>query len=593
MQKSYPLSRQAYLHFTIMALLVILCLAIRFLALNALKESIYFSFLMPDEQYYHDWATDLLKNKSPARIFEYAPLPAYLLAFLYKITSVDINIFRVFNIFLNTFGCISIYFITKTFAGRNWSLLALAIAACSRELVFYSVVPLKTSLSFFLFAILTYLVILSLRHFSRLLLFFIGCIIGLSMMVRPNVLMLLPVVIATIIFFNENSLYNSKKAITLILIASGFICSTLPLPLHNYSSSKQFTLLPIQSGFLFYCTNNITNPTPFYSPVSFASSHPEEQGIHFTIEASKRTGKVMVGKQASRYWQLQVVREAIDNPFLYLNKLGKKALMLLNFSENGDHYNIGFISGFIPLFKTLPIQYCFIALIGFCGLVIGFFHSNTFRCLLCITLAYLTTLVLYSTGNRFNMPLLTILIPTSIWLCRYTCHLIKIRNFQRLSIVFAITLILIFTGRLNIEGAGDLSQHYNTIAFIYNQNRDSKNAVQNWEKSKYLKQSYSDIATLFLSGHYYQQFGPQKAIETLHSIPDTSFMSAAKYLTLGDIHLHHKKYQKALHYYQKSLDINSGQLRARKEIISILKNISPKDVEKEVENLSWIQQFYR
>ena len=571
--------------------LVVLALTLRLLALDAISESIYATFLLPDEQYYHDWAIEILQGKPSLHAFEYAPLPAYLLALIYKISSVDPINFRVANIFFNTLGCVFIYFIAKSLAGRNWALLALALAACSGELIFYSVVPLKTSLSFLLFAGVIHLVLLLLRHSSRILFFSLGIVLGLSAMVRPNVVILLPGIILVIIVFHESLLL--KKSLVPLLITGGFLFASLPLPLHNYLSSKHFSFLPVQSGFLFYCTNNIDNPTPFYRPVSFASSHPEEQGIQFTIEASKREQRALDSSQAAQYWQKQVIREALDHPQFFLKKLGLKTLMLFNFSENGDHYNIGFIRNIIPYFNMLLPQYWIVALLGYTAIVVGCFRSPQIKGLAIILCSYLLTLVLYSSGNRFNLPLLAIFIPASVWLCRHICQLFSTRKLREIVTITLLVVIFCFIGRLKVEGADDLSYHYNLLAFIHNKNNNSAKAVHYWEESKKLNQSYSDTPSLFLAGYYYQRYGKQKAIATLHSIPDNSFHGSAKYLTLGDIYKHHGQYDMAAQAYRKSLDINSGQLRARKELISILARIDPSRIGEEVATLKYIQTFYK
>ncbi len=592
MQKaSLPIQDNLY-HYIVFAFLLIAALGLRLLALEALSDSIYYDSLLPDEQYYHTWAVNILNGKDSVKAFEYAPLPAYLIALIYKCFSIDIHLIRIANIILNVFGCLSIYYISKILTGRNWALLALALAACSTELVFYSVVPLKTSLAFFLFAFLIFFVLRSLHHISYLQLYVIGLILGLLMTVRPNVVILLPILIPAILFFNKNKEIRTKKILTTILIVAGFFCSSIPLSLHNYLSSKQFSLLPVQSGFLFYCTNTINNPSPQYRPVPFASSHPDEQGIHFVIEASKREGKRFDDIEASRYWQLQVVSEAIESPNLMLKKLWQKTLMLFNFSENGDHYNIGVVRSIIPFFNMLHLQYWWFIIFGYTGLLIGSERSSEIRCLSLIFLAYLLTLFLYSTGNRFMLPLLAILIPVGVWNCSSVFHLVKEKKYSLLTGTILSMIVLTLIGRIDVEGTGDVSNHYNNLAFFYNQKGESRTAVNYWQKSVALNQTYSDIARLFLVGPLYQIEGSEKAIEILHDIPDNSFMAAAKYATLGDIYKHHQAEHKAFSAYKKSISINGGQIRVRKEIIAILAKKDPDKVHDEITQLKWIESFH-
>jgi tetratricopeptide (TPR) repeat protein len=170
----------------------------------------------------------------------------------------------------------------------------------------------------------------------------------------------------------------------------------------------------------------------------------------------------------------------------------------------------------------------------------------------------------------------------------------KLASLQYLNLA-AITVflgVLIFIGKISVEGDGDLSKHYNNLAFVYKENNDIESAVLYWQKSSQLNETYSDIASLFLAGYDYQRYGPQKAIERLESIPDNSFMSAAKYSTLGDIQKHHNRYRDALELYRKSISINFAQIRVREEIIVILSKLKSEEIQHEIKALEWVESFY-
>lgn len=583
----------SHINLAVFIFLAAAALILRFWALGEISESVYATSLLPDERYYHDWAVAILNGKPPEKAFEYAPLPAYLMALIYKVLSVDINHIRTANVLINTLGCLVVYSITLLLVNQRWALAALGMAACCRELVFYSVVPLKTSLSFFLFALLVYLTLLSIRRYSHLLLIATGTVLGLSMTVRPNVLILLPLLPCVIIFLNRSSMDRKKRLLVLLLTGIGFAGALLPLAIHNYHYSNQLSLVPVQSGFLFYCTNTVDNPTPLYRPVQFASSLPEEQGIHFTIEASRRTGKVMDTRQASSYWRFQVVQEAIDHPLQYLKKFRDKSLMLFSASENGDHYHIGFMSNFIPYFKMLQIRYWHFLVIGYAAMIIGWRKSKEIQCLATILSAYLITLLLYSTGNRFTLPLLALLIPAAAWLCNHLCNLTAARQYHKFALPFIVTALIVSIGRFPVQGTGDLSMHYNNLAFLHNQNGDTKSASRYWQQSANLKQTYSDVAVLFLAGDVYRHSGHRSTIKTLLSIADTSIMAAAKYATLGDIYLHHGQGREALTAYQKSLTFNSGQVRVRRALLPLLDQIAPHKAREEYEALQTTLEYYQ
>lgn len=583
-----------FLYNLLFFLLLLLAISLRLLALKALSETPYYTFLLPDERYYHDWALAVLKGQPIAETFEYAPLPAYFMALVYKIFSADIFFIRLSNILFNIAGCILVFLIARIIVGRYWALLSFAFAACSAELIFYAVVPLKTSLSFFLFALFIYLVLLSISTLSWKRVFAVGLVLGAAMTVRPNALVFLPFIIPVILYFNDELLSYSRMVLVGLIVFLGFICTALPLSLHNFSLTGKFAFLPVQSGFLSYCTNTVNNPTPFYRPVAFASSHPEEQGVHFVIEASKRQGKVLTAKQASRYWQLEVIKEAGREPQQAFEKIWMKTLMLFSYGENSDHYNLRVMAEIVPFFRILQIKFWVFMFFGYTGLVFGFRRSAAIRCISILCLAYLMTLLLYSTGNRFFLPVLAILIPSSTWFIQYVVEKISTpTDYKEVTRIGLLLLVFVFLGKMPVNGSGDLSKHYNTLAFAYKEKGNIDLALRYWQKSNERKETYSDVASLFLAGDDYQRYGPQKAIERLWRIPDSSFMSAAKYSTLGDIYKHHNNLQEALQSYRKSLAINFGQIRAREEITAILSVLNSEKLPGEINELEWVSNFYR
>ena len=573
--------------------ILLLAFSLRILALKALGESPYYTFLLPDERYYHNWALAILKGQPIAEIFEYAPLPAYFMAMVYKIFSTDIFFIRLSNILFNITGCILVFLTARIIVGRSWALLSFAFAACSAELIFYSVVPLKTSLSFFLFALFIYLVLLSIRTLSWKCVFAVGLTLGAAMTVRPNVLVFLPIIIPVILYFNDELFSYSRLVLIGVVVFLGFICTALPLSLHNFSLTGKFAFLPAQSGFLFYCTNTVNNPTPFYQPVAFASSHPQEQGVHFVIEASKRQGKVLNAQQASTYWQLEVIKEAFQDPQLALKKIWQKTLILFSYTENSDHYNLGVMAEIVPFFRILQIKFWVFMLLGYAGLLFGFRRSSAIGCLSILWLAYLLTLLLYSTGNRFYLPVLVILIPSSTWLIQYIFEMISTLPDYKVALrVSVFLLVLALLGKMPVNGTGDLSKHYNTLAFAFKEQGNMDMAIRYWQKSSERTEAYSDVASLFLAGDDYQRYGPKMAVERLRRISDSSFMSAAKYSTLGDIYQHHNSLKEALQFYRKSLSINFGQIRAREEITTILSTLNPDKLPDEIKELEWVASFY-
>ena len=330
-----------YSHFFLPAILI-LALILRVIALLDLSNSVYFDFLLLDERVYHTWAIKITKGtfQSPS-FYGFAPFPAYLMALVYKLFSPDILYIRIMNIIFGVLTCYLIYFIGKEFADRTTGLIACLIAALYKPFIFYSIVPLKTALSVFLFALTIYLFVAILNRHSIIKTFLLGMAIGLMLNVRPNcvvIIPLLPLPILWTIYKGRTSL--KVLAVTLVLYAVGLSISISPFTIRDYRVSGEFKLTTRQSGFALYMGNNLENPEPYFRPVPFAFPSPFVQGAQLIIEASKRVGKKLSAREASSYWTHQVIRSAMESPAAFIWKIFQKTLVLFNRFEAGDYYSI-------------------------------------------------------------------------------------------------------------------------------------------------------------------------------------------------------------------------------------------------------------
>jgi 4-amino-4-deoxy-L-arabinose transferase-like glycosyltransferase len=576
---------------------IALALGVRVFALLALQESLYCKFLLWDEEYYHGWAQAIsLGDIMSASYQEYAPLPAYLMALVYKLFGPEILLIRYANIVLGTGTCLLIYLISRELSGKSYALIALFCAALCKPLIFYSIVPLKTSLSVFLFAVFVYLILYNRRRNSWLGPIFLGVVFGLIFNVRPNVLILLPILPFLLhSFSDQRSQIVKNLAKAGILIATGIILSVSPFVIRNYLLNEHIRITPLQSGFLLYANNNYSNSSPYYQPVPFASSHPKEQGVQFTIEASRRMGRKLTASEASDFWKNEVLTRAAEDPWYWLQKLGQKTLSFLSFAEVDDHYHIGFIASLVSWFSYPFLPYWFFFLLGITGLTAGMTQRKTRSCLwplAMIFFSYGATLLVYSTGTRFQLPLLVILLPVSLYSCKRILFLFQKRALKKISVYLFLLFSFTMSGVLPLQGGSPMAGHYNTYAFLLNRNNQEGDAISWWEKSASLHEPYSAYANLFLSGKYYHRYGMERAVAILEDISDQSFAAAAKYATLGDILLHHGQLEQALESYEKSLAINGGQQRVRQEVIKLLRHKNNKRLKKEIEQLEVIRSFY-
>lgn len=582
-----------YSYFLLSAILF-LALILRIAALLDLKESIYFDFLLWDERLYHTWATRIANGTfTSSSVYEFAPLPAYLMALIYKIFSPDILYIRLLNIIFGVLTCYLVYLIGKEMANRTTGLFACLIASLYKPFIFYSIVPLKTSLSVFLFALTVYLLMAILDKNSLITTALLGVVAGLMLNVRPNWVVLIPFM-PFVILWNIYRSRSSLKIITanLVLYVVGLSLSISPFMVRNYRVAGRLALTTSQAGFNLYLGNNLENPDPYYRPAPFAWSSPFKQGIQFTIEASRRTHKRLSSQEASSYWSREVFRMGLNNPAAFLWKLCQKTLVLFNQFEAGDHYHVDFVSNFVKFFKFPFFSLWLILPFGMAGMAVTIFGSRKLLALSSIFFVYASTLIAFFTTTRYRLPLLIILVSFAVVGISHLLCLVKNRQFNRIGVYSAIAIAFFIIEFLPVRGTGDMTAYYNTHAIILNSKGFEDNAMQYWEKSSRMNKPFSAFANLSLAARYFRKGDMQKAVYYLDKIPDNSFVAASKYEIKGDFLANQGQIEKAISAYQRSLEINSGQRRAQLKLARIYNRIDKKRALQEYKKLSYISSFY-
>ncbi|MFC1867047.1 glycosyltransferase family 39 protein [Thermodesulfobacteriota bacterium] len=577
----------------LLSAILFLALILRVMALLSLKESVYFDFLLWDERVYHNWAIKIANGIPVLSSYGFAPLPAYVMAFVYKILSPDIVYIRYVNILFGVLTCYLIYLIGMELANRTVGLFACLAASLYKPFIFYSIVPLKTSLSVLLFALTIYFFLAILNKHSLIKVLLIGIVIGLMLNVRPNCLVIIPL-IPLIILWNIYKSRSSLKILTatIIIYIVGISIAITPFIIRNYRISSELKATTRQTGYALYMGNNLQNPDPYFRPIPFASSSPFEQGIQLIIEASRRAGLKLSPREAGSFWTHETMKIAMERPGAFVWKILQKILVFFNRFEAGDHYHIGFIGNFVKFFKLPFLSLWMILPFGMAGMVINTLGLKKSSALSLIFLFYASTLVLFYTSTRFRLPLLVILIPFAVMGIQSLFFYVQKKQHKQIVLYVAVVILFVVVEFLPVRGTDDMTPYYNTHAIILNAKGLEDEAIEYWERSSRMNRPCSASANLYLADKYFRRVDIQKAIYYLDKIPDTSFGASDKYEMLGDIMMHQGLTKKAITAYERSLDINSGRRSARGKLARVYWRIDKKKALEEYDKLEYISSFY-
>lgn len=575
-----------------------LCLAflIRIAAFISIKNSIYYDYMLWDEKIYHHLAVQILNGTWNSKaVYEFAPLPAYFMALLYKIFTPDINILRVANVFFGALTCLFTGLVGFELKGKRTAVFAFAVSVFYTPFIFYSVVPLKTSLSVFLFSVFVWFFFKAMNYPSRLWLYAVlGVFIGMMVNIRPNYLVVVPIVYLFLIVAGYFEAVSVKKicAGTLIL-TTGFILAISPFVLRNYIVTGKTALTPSQTGFNLFIGNNPDNKIPYYRPVSFASSSPIKQGIQFNIEASRRAGKSLSAQEASSFWSKVVVEYAVNQPDAFFYKILQKTLIFFNRFEAGDHYHIGFMGDHVNFFRLPMIGFWVILPFGIVGLIVGFGKNKKISAGTLIFLVYGLSLIIFFCNTRYRLPMLVILIPAAVYGIEKLILLAGQKRYKKMAFLFSVAIVFFIIEFLPVTGTDDVTAYYNTHAVVLKNKGRIRDAIQYWEISSKMNKPFSAFANLSLARFYRSKGDPGKSKQYLNMISKDSFAVSHKYSMQGDHARNMGDMKKAVYYYRKSLQINYGEREVWKKLITTLNEVDRSAISEEIEKYKTILDFYR
>ncbi|MBN2060688.1 MAG: tetratricopeptide repeat protein [Deltaproteobacteria bacterium] len=574
----------------ILAFILLLALALRVLALLSLKETIYFDFLLYDERLYHQWASRIAEGTfKSSSVYEMAPLPAYLMALVYMLASPDVIYIRIINIIFGVLTCYFIYLIAKKLIDGKAGLIASIIAMLYKPFIFYSIVPLKTSLSVFLFAATCYLLISVMEKTSLLNTLFLGLAVGLANNVRPNCIVLIPLILLLLIW-NAYKIKSGLKRASLIIILyiAGLFIVQSPFMARNYFVAGQYSPTTSQTGFHLYMCNNLE----YEGLPPFTTTVPSERGIQFTIEASRRVGKKLSPSEASRYWTDEVIRMALEHPVAFAGKQFTKTLRFFNRVDRGDHYDIGFLKNYATYFKLPLLTFWMILPFGMASMLINILRSRKTFALSSVFFVYALTLVIFFSNIRMRLPTLTILIPFAVLGIKQLIQNIGEKRSKKIVVYLVIFLLFLIIEFIPHGRTNDITGYLNTHAIIFDSKGSEDEAIGYWEESSQMEGRYSSFANLSLARKYMSRGNMSKALDYINKIPDDSFAVAPKYDILGDLMMQQGKVEKAVSAYEKALEINSGLRPTRSKLIKILWRTDRDKALEEYEKLEYITSFY-
>jgi Tfp pilus assembly protein PilF/4-amino-4-deoxy-L-arabinose transferase-like glycosyltransferase len=332
-------------------------LALRLVYVYLIRETPLGEVLLIDSDFYQREALRIVGGDWwEGRPFFMNPFYPYFLAVIYVLGGVHIWLGGIVQALLGTASCYWVYCIGKQLWGEWEGLSATALMALCGVLVFYDGSLLTASP--ILFLNLSALVALLQWQQTRRLrwLFFAGLLLGGSALARPMVL-LFAVCIAWWIYRVE----KGRLLLRVGCVWLGIALALFPVVLRNYVVGGQWGLPTSALGMNFYVGNH-PEATGIYAQVDFLdSAEPDRERDEFIREAQRRSGQMLSGAEASRFWLVQGLTYIYSQPFDYALLLGRKLYMFANRVESQNNLSFYFARDFAPLLHVAVVGWWLLA----------------------------------------------------------------------------------------------------------------------------------------------------------------------------------------------------------------------------------------
>jgi len=385
-------------------ILFFLALIPRIVCLWQMQHSPLANMLTLDAASYDRWARELAGGNWLGKdAFYAAPLYPYSLGILYRLFGRSFLLIRSIQIIIGAANCVLIFLVAKkALKNSSVAILAFTFALFFKLSVFYELFLVSETLASFFFLLLIYCALDMRQHPTNGRFAALGVIYGLSCLMRPHFLILLPLLIILIITgLPALPRYGRIKKCALFIYM--FILCVLPVTVRNYVVAKDFVPLAAHDGINFYLGNG-----PFadgrHTNVPFLSS--DFQGIKDSRRvASLAAKKELKASEASRYWYGKTFESIAKNPKRYCGLLLQKLRFFLSGLEMPDIFSYSFSYQFIPGLKILFVDFFLLIPLAIMGICLAVAPKKPAAVLFLFFISYTIGVILFVVSERLKMPL--------------------------------------------------------------------------------------------------------------------------------------------------------------------------------------------
>jgi 4-amino-4-deoxy-L-arabinose transferase-like glycosyltransferase len=343
------------------------------------------------------------------RILDLSPLYLYVNLVFYKIFGKNWEGLALIQIFLGSLNCLLVYLIGEKIFNRTVGFIAALLLILYGNLTLIELTLEPEAFVLFLNS-LAILALIHIRDRSSIdrpawAWMLPGFLIGLSIITKPNALLLLPA--ALIWIWLGNSLVTQKiRAACFLLLAAALVIS--PITIRNYVNFNDFILITADGGKVFFHGNGPGSTGIERADLPDQGFREEEQAdpdsahAFFRQVARKLSGRNLSPSECARFWTTYALKYIRANPFSAFYLEIKKFIYFW-----GD-YEVHDIDSVYKNYRTIQawplLPFGALAVLGILGMILARHHFRRAFLLYAAVFVYLLSVLIFFAASRYRLP---------------------------------------------------------------------------------------------------------------------------------------------------------------------------------------------
>jgi len=496
------------------AAVFLVALALRGISLALFLRTPYALYPVLDARRFYEWALEILAGTPAPGPFLYEPLYGYLQVAIYALTGSDFHHVLVFQAVAGSLGAVLAYFILLDHLPPRWSLAgALAYAAYPVTLL-ADTLPIKEPLATVLLLAAIFLLQRHVRSGRVQTLFLAGLVFGLVLLVRENLLALVPFLVLFLLATGGGAAMAARR--TGVLLA-GIALVVLPVTARNCLVGGDCVLVAASGGSNLYMAFNERSRGDSFVQPPFARSGPARLTEDSIAEAARIKGRPVTASEASRFWSREALRYVAGHPARSAGLLAQRLWVSLGNDEISSNYPHEFFSRVNPLIGFNPL--CFGLILAFGA--VGWWCARKDRGTLLFPAVFFGTWVSFLpfwTLDRFRLPVILPLIAGSLFAIREIRERLRVRDLRRAGLLLAAVALLLAVSllpRLDARRRDEvIGLAYARGADLYLQEGDLARAGEYLDEAR--RSPHALPETTLVAARYFAAIGkPQEALREL------------------------------------------------------------------------------